>query len=131
MHARRPKAPKLVIYDNSCNLHAYCLNREPEFFKDTLFVVDKVRCSVRNDGPVQARRTDSPTPLAHPQLHFKTHKACSRAYDIGRYSEYLSWNSQLAEQQVRFGSTCYVVAAVFAHPLRCCPCSAELADCNT
>ncbi len=59
----------------------------------------------------------APTPLAQPQLHFKTHKACSKAYDIGRYSEYLSWNSQLAEQQVRVGSCSYVVAAVFAHPL--------------
>lgn len=34
-------APELVIYDNGCNLHNYCLNREPVFFKPTWFVVDR------------------------------------------------------------------------------------------
>ena len=34
-------APDLVIYDNGCNLHNYCLNREPVFFKQTWFVVDR------------------------------------------------------------------------------------------
>jgi hypothetical protein len=34
-------APELVIYDNSCRLHEYCLNRDPTFFKNTKFVVDK------------------------------------------------------------------------------------------
>lgn len=33
-------APKLVIYDNACSLHAYCLNRDPIFFMDTVFRVD-------------------------------------------------------------------------------------------
>ena len=35
-------APKVVIYDNACNLHAYCrLNRDPLFFKSTWFLVDR------------------------------------------------------------------------------------------
>ena len=34
-------ATELVIYDNSCRLHEYCLNRDPAFFKNTKFVVDK------------------------------------------------------------------------------------------
>ena len=34
-------APELVIYDNSCRLHEYCLNHDPAFFKNTKFVVDK------------------------------------------------------------------------------------------
>jgi hypothetical protein len=45
-------APELVIYDNSCTLHEYCLNHDPAFFKyclnhdpaffkNTKFVVDK------------------------------------------------------------------------------------------
>ncbi len=33
-------APELVIYDNSCKLHEYCLNRDLAFFKNTKFVVD-------------------------------------------------------------------------------------------
>ncbi len=34
-------APKVIIYDNACALHNYCLNRDPEFFKDTTFLVDR------------------------------------------------------------------------------------------
>lgn len=36
-----PTAPSTVIYDNACNLHNYSLNREPLFFKDTWFLVDR------------------------------------------------------------------------------------------
>ncbi|KAF5331969.1 hypothetical protein D9611_008841 [Ephemerocybe angulata] len=38
---RWPTAPKMVIYDFACALGPYCLIREPEFFKNTLFVIDK------------------------------------------------------------------------------------------
>ena len=31
------KAPKHIFYDFACQLSEYCLNREPEFFKDTWF----------------------------------------------------------------------------------------------
>ena len=34
-------APSTVIYDNACNLHQYCLNREPVYFKHTWFLVDR------------------------------------------------------------------------------------------
>lgn len=34
-------APSVVIYDNACNLHSYCLNREPAFFKQSWMVVDR------------------------------------------------------------------------------------------
>ncbi|XP_041958817.1 uncharacterized protein LOC121718060 isoform X2 [Alosa sapidissima] len=34
--------PKVVIYDNSCNLHQYCLNRDPLSFKKTWFLVDRL-----------------------------------------------------------------------------------------
>ena len=37
-------APKVVVYDSACNLHAYCLNinyRDPLFFKSTWFLVDR------------------------------------------------------------------------------------------
>ena len=35
-----PKAPKHVVYDFACALVPYCLTREPDFFADTLFIVD-------------------------------------------------------------------------------------------
>ena len=34
------KPPNVIVYDNACSLHQYCLNREPEFFKSTCFFVD-------------------------------------------------------------------------------------------
>lgn len=35
-------APSIVIYDNACALHAYCLNRDPTFFQNTVFLVDRL-----------------------------------------------------------------------------------------
>ncbi|KAF9455292.1 hypothetical protein BDZ94DRAFT_1231040 [Collybia nuda] len=40
MVTRWPKPPKRVIYDFACALGPYCLLREPDFFADTLFVID-------------------------------------------------------------------------------------------
>ena len=34
-------APDTIVYDIGCNLHNYCLNREPQFFKFARFYVDK------------------------------------------------------------------------------------------
>ncbi|XP_070550905.1 uncharacterized protein [Ptychodera flava] len=39
---RFTKAPEIVIYDNSCRLHQYCLNREPRYFMNTTFLVDRL-----------------------------------------------------------------------------------------
>ena len=33
--------PKYVIYDNSCKLHQYIINREPVMFQNTTFLVDR------------------------------------------------------------------------------------------
>lgn len=35
-------APSVIIYDNACNLHSYCMNRDPIFFKKTRFLVDRL-----------------------------------------------------------------------------------------
>ncbi|EGO03129.1 hypothetical protein SERLA73DRAFT_47612 [Serpula lacrymans var. lacrymans S7.3] len=35
-----PKAPRVVVYDFACALGPYCPTREPDYFADTLFVVD-------------------------------------------------------------------------------------------
>lgn len=35
-----PKSPKIIVYDYACELQRYCISREPEYFKDTLFLID-------------------------------------------------------------------------------------------
>ncbi|CAB4029387.1 Hypothetical predicted protein [Paramuricea clavata] len=72
LRTRFPKAPELVIYDNSCRLHEYCLNRDPAFFKNTKFVVDK--------------------------FHWKNHSGCCEGYNMKLYPTLTVHNSQAAEQ---------------------------------
>ncbi|XP_046849613.1 uncharacterized protein LOC124443127 isoform X1 [Xenia sp. Carnegie-2017] len=64
--------PELVIYDNACRLHEYCLNRDPAFFKKTKFVVDK--------------------------FHWKNHSGCCEGYNMKLYPTLNMYNSQAAEQ---------------------------------
>ncbi|KZP07051.1 hypothetical protein FIBSPDRAFT_914575 [Athelia psychrophila] len=37
---RWPQVPKTVVYYFACVLGPYCMTREPDFFADTLFVID-------------------------------------------------------------------------------------------
>jgi hypothetical protein len=69
---RFARAPKLIIYDNACNLHTYCLNREPLFFKETRFLVDR--------------------------FHWPNHTGCSAAYELSSYPQFSNINSQTVEQ---------------------------------
>ena len=46
MFTRFLRAPARVVYDNACNAQMYCMKREPAFFKDTMFVIDR-SCSRR------------------------------------------------------------------------------------
>ena len=68
-------APKVVIYDFACQLGPYCMQREPEFFKNTLFVVD--------------------------EMHANGHTHCSQACFVSNYmnvrSSLMSVNSSAAE----------------------------------
>ncbi|XP_050406170.1 uncharacterized protein LOC126827514 isoform X2 [Patella vulgata] len=72
LKTRFKKAPRFVIYDNACALHSYCLNREPEFFKETIFLVDR--------------------------LHWDNHSGCSCGYRLNLYPELKNLNSQINEQ---------------------------------
>ncbi|XP_072021477.1 uncharacterized protein [Amphiura filiformis] len=68
-------APEVIIYDNACRLHAYCLNREPEFFRNSLFLVDR--------------------------MHWHNHRSCSSGYNIDSYGDLLQLNqinTQVNEQ---------------------------------
>ena len=72
--SRFTSAPKLIIYDNACKLHQYCLNREPAFFSHTQFSVDR--------------------------FHWKGHVGCSSGYNLNLYKSALTntINSQVNEQ---------------------------------
>ncbi|KAL3865224.1 hypothetical protein ACJMK2_006839 [Sinanodonta woodiana] len=65
-------SPKLVIYDNACNLHNYCLNRDSVFFHETWFLVDR--------------------------FHWCNHKGYHVGYNVSHYLQYGQLNSQVAEQ---------------------------------
>jgi hypothetical protein len=41
-------APEVIVYDFACQLAPYCLAREPQFFQDTLFVVDQMHATGHN-----------------------------------------------------------------------------------
>ena len=64
----------LIIYDNACRFHVYCLNREPHFFENTQFAVDR--------------------------FHWCSHIGCSKGYSLDAYSQKLikGINSQVNEQ---------------------------------
>ena len=57
--SRFSRPPQLIIYDNACRLHVYCLNREPQFFKGTRFAVDR--------------------------FHWRGHVGCSKGYSLDAY----------------------------------------------
>jgi hypothetical protein len=55
------KAPDTVVYDFACQLGAYSMSREPEFFKNTCFAID--------------------------ELHAKGHVGCSQASFMSNYMQ--------------------------------------------
>ena len=48
-------APSIVVYDNACGLHTYCLKRDPHFFKETRFLVDRFHWN-NHTGMILTRR---------------------------------------------------------------------------
>ena len=68
------QAPLCVFYDNACHLSLYCALREPWFFRDTDFTVDR--------------------------FHAPNHKqdVCSTTHSAALQPQYNGYNSQLMEQ---------------------------------
>ena len=56
---RFTRAPRMIIYDNACNLHRFCLRREAMFFSRTWFLIDR--------------------------MHQPGHVACHEGYKMGSY----------------------------------------------
>ena len=75
LYTMLPKAPRIVIYDNACNLMHFCLNREPQYFQRTIFLVDA--------------------------MHFKDHRKCCDDFDAAKYMAIFRTkrNTSLAEQK--------------------------------
>ena len=72
---RFPTLPKLIIYDNACKMHVYCIKREPARFALTRFMVDR--------------------------MHYRGHIGCSEGYNMDTYKadvEIAKTNSQANEQ---------------------------------
>ncbi|KAK9915762.1 hypothetical protein WJX75_003857 [Coccomyxa subellipsoidea] len=81
LYTRFNTAPKMVIYDNACNLHRYVLRRAPRFFSRAAFRIDR--------------------------LHIFNHVGCSSGYNLEKYPQDMAvvggltlrkLNSQACEQ---------------------------------
>ena len=66
------RPPEVLVYDFGCAVLDYCLNRLPDWFKDTLVVVDR--------------------------FHWSNHKACCSSFNMRVYQDVEMVNSQVAEQ---------------------------------
>ena len=71
---RFTRPPENIVYDNSCRLHLYSLNREPVFFHATRFFVDR--------------------------FHWRGHVGCNSGYCLDKYpsQNIAQINSQINEQ---------------------------------
>ena len=82
-------APQYIVYDNACGLHTYCLNRDPNFFKTTKFLVDRFHWS-NHRGKYFVCFTN---------LCLNTVIiGCSRAYNIEYYPSLNHLNTEVNEQ---------------------------------
>ena len=102
-------APELVIYDNACRLHEYCLNRDPAFFKKTKFVVDKFHWK-NHSGKLPYSSYFTWSELIDPKMAVFMFSqnlliyncplcvGCCEGYNMKLYPMLNMYNSQAAEQ---------------------------------
>lgn len=84
-------APENIIYDNSCNLHQYALNREPDTFKLSWFLVDRFH------WPNHTGETAF-THWVMLNIGYFLIVGCSIGYNLSCYPQFNSINSQMVEQ---------------------------------
>jgi hypothetical protein len=94
---RYKTAPRMVVYDHSCGLSAYALNRIPLFFRNTRFRIDK--------------------------FHWRNHIACSEAFDFSSYCKSNPKEYDLNTNEVKFVSSPLYPAFFYhvTHPCRLAP----------
>lgn len=104
-------APSTIVYDNSCNLHNYCLNREPKFFKLTWFLIDRFHwpnhcgeCILPHINTAAwlhcCHFSLIPIPITFivVQCHVSLIIGCCEGYNTSRYPQFVELNTQLVEQ---------------------------------
>ncbi|ETV74055.1 hypothetical protein H257_11367 [Aphanomyces astaci] len=71
-YSRFPDADRVVIYDNACNYHEYCINRKPQFFANQVTKQDRI--------------------------HAKGHVGCTIGHNLDEFWWAKAVNTQVAEQ---------------------------------
>ena len=84
-------APSVLIYNNACNLHSYCLNGEPAFFKQSWMVVDQFH------WPNHTGRILTDPYYADYKVNIK-HTGCSFGYKLDAHPQFHHINTQVVEQ---------------------------------
>ncbi|KAI6659495.1 hypothetical protein LOD99_10743 [Oopsacas minuta] len=49
--------PKVIIYDNACNLHKTCMKRDPKVFRKTTFLIDRFHSTNHKCNPSYSSRS--------------------------------------------------------------------------
>ncbi|KAI6659973.1 hypothetical protein LOD99_14314 [Oopsacas minuta] len=49
--------PKVIIYDNACNLHKTCMKRDPKVFRNTTFLIDRFHSTNHKCNPSYSLRS--------------------------------------------------------------------------
>jgi hypothetical protein len=79
--------PKVIVYDFACALEEYCMNRDPTWFRNTKFVIDRFHWHNHNR-------------YAHANMALLSHFVCScgKAFNMSNYPALYSFNSSICEQ---------------------------------
>lgn len=97
-------APKLMIGDFNCRLHTYAMNREPEFFKETVFGIDECHCKGHTGCSVcyNMRLLKN----AHPDYNLMNDSACEQRNNIikrmARQATYMNLSTFMIQARLLF-----------------------------
>ena len=80
------------MYDNACGLHTYCLNRDPNFFKISKFLVDRFHWSNHRG------KSNYNNSCYWYKSNVYNFVGCSRAYNIDYYPSLSHLNTEVNEQ---------------------------------
>lgn len=72
LYERFPRAPEMVVFDHACKFHIYTIAREPHFFENCAFKIDR--------------------------FHWHNHTGCASGYNLDAYPQHHMLNSEANEQ---------------------------------
>ena len=85
-------APTTFIYDNGCNLHNYCLNRAPQYFPNTWFLIDRFY------WPNHTGKFNTNVSRAMYNYTCDDLPGCNIGYKMASHPQFEHINSQVVEQ---------------------------------